>query len=57
MNKILQASLVATLLGAGSTALYADDDTASRPSYNWGNCTSIGCEKGTRSLFLSGRAD
>lgn len=45
MNKLLQASLVATLLGAGSTALYADDDTASRPSYNWGNCTSLGCEK------------
>ena len=30
MNKILQASLVATLLGAGSTALYAEEDTASR---------------------------
>ena len=40
MNKILQASLVATLLGAGSTALYADDDKASPHSYNWENCTS-----------------
>ena len=37
MNKILQASLVATLMSAGSTALYA--------GYNWGNCTSVGCEK------------
>lgn len=45
MNKLLQASLVATLMSAGSTALYAEDDTASRPSYNWGNCTSLGCEK------------
>ena len=45
MNKLLQASLVATLMSAGSTALYAEGDTASRPSYNWGNCTSIGCEK------------
>ena len=45
MNKLLQASLVATLMSAGSTALYAEGDTASRPSYNWGNCTSLGCEK------------
>ncbi len=35
MNKLLQASLVATLMSAGSTALYAEGDT-SRPSYNWG---------------------
>ena len=34
MNKLLQASLVATLMSAGSTALYAEGDTASRPSYN-----------------------
>ena len=37
MNKLLQASLVATLMSAGSTALYAGN--------NWGNCTSLGCEK------------
>ncbi|MFP8817225.1 hypothetical protein ACLILV_09185 [Acinetobacter johnsonii] len=37
MNKLLQASLVATLMSAGSTALYAGN--------NWENCTSAGCEK------------
>ena len=43
MNKLLQASLVATLLGAASTAVLAED--ADRGGDKWSNCTSLGCQK------------
>jgi len=49
MNKLVQTSLMAVALGLGSTAVFADDEggEAARGGggYNWGNCTSLGCEK------------
>ena len=49
MNKLVQTSLMAVALGLGSTAVFADDEggEAARGGggYNWGNCTSVGCEK------------
>ena len=47
MNKLIHTSLMAVTLGLGSTAAFADDEAARHGGggYNWGNCTSLGCEK------------
>ena len=47
MNKITQAALSALVLGACSTAVFADGE-ADRPGYgdqDYGKCTQVGCTK------------
>lgn len=50
MNKLVKTSLAALVCGFSASALYAEDAGAEAkggggPGYNWGNCTSLGCEK------------
>jgi hypothetical protein len=48
MNNMTQAALAVLVLGVCSTGVYAEDEAARGSSgggYNWGNCTTLGCEK------------
>ena len=49
MAKLMKVALSAIMFGACSTVIYAEDagTEAARggSGHNWGNCTSIGCEK------------
>ena len=45
MNNMTQAALAVLVLGVCSTGVYAEDEAARGGGYNWGNCTTLGCEK------------
>lgn len=51
MNKITQAALAALVLGACSTAAFAEDEAARggyqppKPPIDWSKCNTLGCEK------------
>ncbi|WP_148334629.1 hypothetical protein [Acinetobacter lwoffii] len=52
MNKITQSALAALVLGACSTASFAEDEAARggyhppKPPIDWSKCNTLGCEKG-----------
>ena len=51
MNKITQSALAALVLGACSTASFAEDEAARggyhppKPPIDWSKCNTLGCEK------------
>lgn len=45
MNNLVITSLAALVCSLGTSTLYAGSGGNPPPSHNWGNCTSLGCEK------------